>query len=201
MKLRFLIALTSSLAGAVPLAAQAGGCLVRSGQVGPVRVGMTIAKVRLALRGTSFRRIEDADHMTVLQVVRNGVRIMDLYPNDEGNYTEHATLDLIHLYDPACATAEGVHPGLPLTEVEQRFGKLLRLERTEVDSREYAEFEKQPNWMDVQAGFGEAGRYARGKRCAYQYAPDSKVESLWVTLPHKMTRFFLNDSECDEPKR
>jgi hypothetical protein len=162
---------------------------------------MTIAKARLALPGTSFQRIEDADHMTVLKVFRNGVHIMDIYPNDEGNFTERATIDLIHVYDPACATAEGVHPGLPLAEVEKRFGKLLRLERIEIDSREYAEFEKQPNYMDVQAGFGDAGRYAQGKRCAYQYAAGAKVESLWVTYPHKQTRFFRDDSECNEPKK
>ncbi len=199
MKLKPAIVL-EYLLGVACLAAQTSSCLVRSGQVGPLRVGMTIAKARQALRGTRFERILDADHMTVLKVFRNGMRTMDIYPNDEGNFTERATIDLIHVYDPACATAGGVHPGSPLSEVEKRFGKLLRLERTEVDSREYAEFEKQPNWMDVQVGFGDAGRYARGKRCAYQYAPQAKVESLWITLPHKQIRFFRDDSECDEPK-
>ncbi len=189
------------LLGAACLAAQTSSCLVQSGQVGAVRVGMTVAKARLALPGTKIQRILDADQMTVLKVSRNGVPMMDLYPNDEGNFTERATIDLIRVWDPACATAEGVHPGSPLADVEKRFGKLLRLERIEIESREYAEFEKQPNWVDIQGGSGKAGRYAKGKRCAYQYAPDAKVECLWVMLPRTNTRYFRDDSECNEPAR
>jgi hypothetical protein len=187
------------LAGAACLTAQNSGCLIQSKQAGPVRVGMTIDSARKALSEATLKLSKDADHMTILTVARGGERTMDLYPDADEPRTERAAIIVIRVYDPQCATADGVHPGAPLAEVEKRYGKLIRLERTEVESREYAEFEKLPSWLDVQAGHGEAGLYAKGKRCAYRYAPGAKVESLWVSHPRTSTRFFLNDSECDVP--
>lgn len=57
---------------------------------------------------------------------------------------------------------------MALADVEKRYGKLLRLERTKIESREYAGFEKLPNWMFLQTGHGEAGFYPKGKRCAHE---------------------------------
>jgi hypothetical protein len=106
---------------------------------------------------------------------------------------------VIRVYDVHCSTAEGIHPGALLAEVEKHYGKLLRLEQTETESREYAEFERLPNWMNLQAGNGEAGVYTKGSRCAYRYDPSAKVQSLWVAGPRKSNRFFENDSSCADP--
>ena len=199
--LRSSTLLANLLAGATCLAAQNSDCLIQSRQAGPVRVGMTIDQARHVLRGATLELAEDADHMTILTVSRAGHRLLDLYPDADEPRTERASVIVIRVYDPNCATGEGVHPGAPLAEVEKRYGKLLRLERTEAESREYAEFEKLPSWLDVQAGYGGAGLYADGKRCAYRYAPEAKIESLWVSKPRTSTRFFLNDAECDVPAR
>ncbi len=157
---------------------------------------MTLNQATQVLHGATFQPAEDADHMPILTVMRDGTRVMDLFTDVDEPRKDRAKIELIRVYDSKCVTAEGVHPGMPLAEVEKRYGKLLRLERTDVDSREYAEFEKLPNWIDLQAGNGEAGVYPKNMRCASAYVPTAKVESLWVSHPRTNTRFFLNDSEC-----
>lgn len=56
---------------------------------------------------------------------------------------------------------------------------------TESESREYAQFARQPSWLDVQVGNGEAGVYAKDKRCTERYVPAARIGSLWVSHPIK----------------
>ena len=51
----------------------------------------------------------------------------------------------------------------------------------------------------LRTGYGDAGIYGKGKRCAYRYMPAAKVDSLWVSQPRTANRFFLYDAECDAP--
>lgn len=187
------------LAGMAAWSARGATCLIAAKQVGAVRMGMTIAQARNALPGTTFQPTEDADHMAISRVFRGETRLMDLYVDIDEPRRDRAKIELIRVYDTACATAEGVHPGTLLADVEKQYGKLLRIARTEVESREYAQFEKAPSWIDIECGKGQAGVYAKGKRCASAYAPAAKVRSLWISHPRTSTRFFANDSECAVP--
>lgn len=184
------------LAASAISAAHGAPCLIQSKQVGGVRAGMTVTQARSALPGAVFKTGEDGDHMPIHTVWRATTRLMDLYVDVDEPRPDRARIELIRVYDPACATAQGVHPGMPLGDVEKHYGKLLRLERTEVEAREYAEFENAPSWMDIQCGNGKAGIYPSGKRCASTFAPAAKVESLWISHPRTSTRFFATDAEC-----
>ena len=180
--------------------AERGGCLIQSKQAGGVRAGMTVAQARLVLRGNVLKRAEDGDHLPILEVLRGEVRIMDLYWDIDEPRTERALIELIRVYDPACATADGVHAGMPLAEVEKHYGKFLRIERTETEGREYAEFAQVPSWIGIQVGDGDTGMYAKGNRCAYQYRSAAKVESLWVSHPRGAAKSALRDS-CEVPMK
>ena len=74
------------------------------------------------------------------------------------------------MFDGACVTRDGVHPGMALGEVEQRYGRLKRLRVTDTEMREYAEFVKQAPWLEIQVGNGQVGNYA----------PAAHIASLWV---------------------
>lgn len=179
------------------MAADSPSCLIQSKQVGSLRVGMTVRVARQVLRGVVFELAEDADHMTMQTVTRGGAKIMDLYLDADETNLEKARIALIRVYDPQCATVKGIHPGSLLLEIEKQYGQLIRLERTEVESREYAEFEKVPSWLSIQSGNGEAGVYLKKKRCAESFVTNAKANSLWVSGERTSTRFFLNDAECN----
>jgi hypothetical protein len=163
--------------------AQSDNCVIGSSIVGPVRIGMTVMQARQALRSTTIAPAEDSDRIAILVVTRDGKRIMDLYPDNDNPAKEQAVIELIRVYDPACSTADGVHAGMLLSEVQQRYGRVTRLVAPESEPREYAEFERLPNWIEVQPGQGDTGIYPKGKRCATQFKPTARVTSLWVSKP------------------
>ena len=139
------LASMSLLLAVTACSANAATCLISAKQVGAVRMGMTIAQARTAMPAANFSAIQDADHMDMFRVSSAGNRIMDLYVDIDEPRRDRAKIELIRVFDSSCATAESVHPGTPLAAVEKQYGKLLRLERTETESREYAEFEKAPS--------------------------------------------------------
>jgi hypothetical protein len=177
--------------------AQARPCLIQENAVGAVRNGMTIRQVRAALPGAVFNLGEDTDQLAIYIVSRGGVPILDIYPNQDEKINDSNKAELLRVYDPNCATADGVHPGMLLSEVEQKYGKLKRLVLSEAEPWETAEFEKQPAWLEIQTGKGEAGVYPKGKRCAPRYAANAKAESLWVS--HAMTNPLPDAGMCDTP--
>ncbi|HYW45417.1 MAG TPA: hypothetical protein VE959_21320 [Bryobacteraceae bacterium] len=59
-------------------------------------------------------------------------------------------------------------------------------------------FEKQPSWLDIQVGNGEAGIYPPGKRCTTSYVPSAAVVSLWVSHP-VANKLPEDEATCDAP--
>jgi len=163
--------------------AQAPGCLIQQDSVGSIHNGMTVAQARVALKGAVLKASEDADKLPILTVIRDGLHTMDLYVDVEQGMKERSKIELIRVYDGACATREGVHPGMPLTDVSKHYGRLKRLRVTDTEMREYAEFERQPGWIEVQVGNGQAGVYPQGKRCTPTASSSAHVASLWVSHP------------------
>lgn len=159
----------------------AQGCLIDSQGVAGVRLGMTAAQARRALKGAELRASQDGDGLPLLQVLRDRLHTMDLYVD------EHSKIDLIRVYDGACATRDGVHPGMALGEVAKRYGHLRRLAVTEIESREFADFEKGPPWLGIQVGNGQVGVYPAGKRCTTNVSSSAHIASLWVAAGHNFS--------------
>ena len=135
-------------------------CLLAPNQAGAVRMGdrgMMVAQARQALSGCTFKKSEDAEHLPILMVMRNGERVMDLYWNVDDPNVERSKVELARVYDAGCAAADGLHPGMPLGDVEKLYGKMAR-------NGDKVEFARLPKWIEVQAG-------------------KEKVESLWISHP------------------
>jgi hypothetical protein len=175
--------------------AQTAACVVRENAAGPIKAGMTIKAARLALPGTVFKQTDEVGGGSVafFAVSRASKRIMDLYPDQEDGIKETSKIELIRVYDPECSTAEGVHPGLPLIAVEGKYGNLKKLILEQSEKREYAQFDKLPSWLEIQAGGGDAGIYRAGEFCTTQYKAAAIVESLWVS--HSAKNKLLDDDQ------
>jgi len=178
--------------------AQNGGCLIQQDSVGPVHNGMTVAQVRQTLHGSILKPSEDADRLPILTVTRDGLHTMDLYVDAEEGMKERSKIELIRVFDGGCATRDGVHPGMPLAEVAKHYGRLKRLRVTDTESREYAEFERTPEWLEIQAGNGQGGVYPPGKRCTPTASPSAHIASLWVSHPVK-NKIPEDASTCNVP--
>lgn len=178
--------------------AQNRTCLIQPESVGPIHSGMTVGQVRQALRGATLRPSVDAAGFPVLLIIRDGLHTMDVYP--AGELKESSKIGAIRVFDAGCATADGIHPGMRLSEVGQRFGRLKRLRVTDTESREYAEFERLPPWLRIQVGNGQAGIYPPGKRCTTSYVAVAHIASLWVSEEGNNSPR-ENEASCDIPRQ
>ena len=189
------------LAVAPALWAQTPACVIKANTVGPLKAGMTIRAARLALPGSVWKQQDDPGGSTsYFAVARGGKHIIDIYPNQEDGIKETSKIELMRVFDPGCSTEEGVHPGIPLLAVEGKYGNLKKMILVPSEKREYAQFEKQPNWLDIQAGSGEAAIYNSNELCSHGYKPSANVESLWVSHPQEHN--ILEDEQfCKVPDK
>jgi hypothetical protein len=179
--------------------AQNRACVIEPDAVGPVHGGMTIAQARQALRGAVLKPSEDAENLPMLSVIQDGLHTMDLYYDIDDPAKERAKIELIRVYDGRCSTRDGVHPGMPLADIGRRYGRLKRLILTDVESREYAQFDNLPNWLEIQVGNGQAGIYPPGKRCTTNYNASAHIASLWVS--HPITNKLPDDNSVCNARR
>ncbi len=175
--------------------AQKAACLIQPGSVGPIHDGMTVMQVRQVLRGATLKPSEDADRLPTMIIIRGGLHTMDLYTDNE-----RSKVGLIRVFDESCATGDGVHPGMSLTEVGAKFGRLRRLRVIDAEAREFADFDRLPDWLEVQVGNGRTGNYPPGKRCTTSYAPGARIGSLWVSHAG-VKRVPYDEFNCDVPRR
>jgi hypothetical protein len=157
-------------------------CVVVDSAVGPVRLGMSLGEARNAFPAAAFERTSDGDGLALVAVKLSGADLMILHANQDD---AEAPIDwskrvaVIETFSPSCHTTDGIHPGSPIVDVEPILGKTRRIFRSEIESREYIEFERQPEWLIVRLDY--TGIFPDGSRETTLFAPGAKVFSLSVT--------------------
>jgi hypothetical protein len=159
--------------------------LITEKSIGPVRLGMTVARVRKLLPGYKLSRTSDGEGLALIAVERRGKTLMTLYAGESDpnrRINARAVIEHIEAIDASYRTLAGVHPGMSLRQVEKRYGKLKEITLSEIESREYASFEKQPAGVHlrVMSDSGTAGTYAEGGNSAKQHASNAYVFSISI---------------------
>jgi cyclophilin family peptidyl-prolyl cis-trans isomerase len=86
---------------------------------------------------------------------------------------------VIEAFDPAFHTAEGVHAGSPVTVVEGVYGPTVRIERSEIESREFIRFERQPKSLMFRLDY--SGEFDEGARVTTRFRPGATIWSIAIT--------------------
>jgi hypothetical protein len=157
--------------------------LITTRSIGPVRLGMSVAQVRRALPGYRLSRTSDGEGVALIAVERRGIPLMILYagePDPNRRINERAIIEYITATHTSYHTSAGVHPGMSLREVEKRYGKVKEIMVSEIESREYATFDKQPAGIQlrVMSDVGMVGDYAEGENRTKRYEPNAYVLSI-----------------------
>jgi hypothetical protein len=159
--------------------------LITEKSIGPVRLGMTVARVRKALPGCKLSRTSDGEGLALIAVERRGKTLLTLYAGESDpnrRINERAVIEHIEAIDSSYRTSAGIRPRMSLRDVEKRYGRLKEITLSEIESREYASFEKQPAGIHlrVMSDSGTAGNYPEGGNSTKQYAPNAYVFSISI---------------------
>jgi hypothetical protein len=136
--------------------ATVASCVIGADAVGPVRLGaalVTVTRADTALM--SLHALED---------------------DADAPIDWSRAIVFIETFSPACRTAEGIGPGSLVVDVERTFGPTRRIVLSEIESREFIEFERQPAGMILRLDY--SGDFAAGARETVRFAPGAKLLSI-----------------------
>lgn len=157
-------------------------CLITGSAIGPLQLGLSLEQARRRLPQATFTRASDGEGVALVEVAVEGASLAMLYAGEEDpdkpvDMTRQ--IDFLESFNPACATAEGIHPGSTLEAAEAAYGTVVSISRSEIESREFLQFTHPP--AGVQFRLDYTGDFAEGENETNRHAPGAKIFSISVS--------------------
>jgi hypothetical protein len=170
--------------------ANAQANLITANSAGKVKLGMTVAEVRKAVAPMKLSRTSDGEGVALIAVKKGKTAVMTIYAGEEDRNSAidgTARVEQIWVWNKAYKTAAGVHPGMPVSQTEKMFGPVKEIIRSEIESREFAEFADQPSGIIFRLNTGD-GDFPEGSATTAKYRRTARIFSINVVgedLPRK----------------
>ena len=169
-------------ADTVPGRAAGTACVVGDSGIGPLRLGMTLEAARNAFQGATFARATDGEGVALVQVTHGSDTLMTLHAGEDDaeapiDWTK--AIQVMETFNGACHTPEGIHPGSLVLDVEKTLGKTTRVMRSEIEQREYIDFERMPPHLVFRIDY--TGIFPEGSRESKEFDPKARIFSIAVT--------------------
>ncbi len=99
---------------------------------------------------------------------------------DKWKINENAKTDYIQVYDNTFRTAAGVKPGMLISEVKKKYGKLKEITVSEIEQQEYATVARGPRGLSFRVtGNGTyAGIYLKGRKTTARYRKNATIDHI-----------------------
>ncbi|MCB1025616.1 MAG: hypothetical protein KDB79_14560 [Acidobacteria bacterium] len=157
--------------------------LITPDSIGKVKIGMTVAQVRTAVRPMTLGRTTDGEGAALIDVRTGDDILMTIYAGEEdpdAAIDDKAIVEFIETRNTNFLTAEGIRPRMKLRELEKKYGEIKEIITSEIEAREYADFMNQPKGIQfrVENRNAMAGVYKDGQMMTSKYDPAAYVSSI-----------------------
>ena len=158
--------------------------VISASGIGPILLAMTLDEARGAVRTAAFQRASDGDGAALVEVALAPDATMMLWAGEDD---ADAAVDWskrivnIETFSAAFHTSAGIHPGSLVTDVERAYGRTRTITLSEIESRQYIEFEAQPAWLTFRLDY--TGIFQGGGRTTTAYSPGAKIHSIAIASP------------------
>jgi hypothetical protein len=157
-------------------------CLISATKVGPIQLGVTLDEAKKSFPTTTFDRTSDGDGVALVSVKVGREELMTLYADEEDseapiNWSRKITN--IETFSALCHMANGIHPESKITEVEKILGKTRKIQKSEIESREYIEFTNQPKSISFRLDY--TGIFEGGAMTTKKFNPEAKIFSILIS--------------------
>ena len=178
MKL-IILTISITLLASVNLMGQQNFNITSQG-AGGIKLGMTVDQARKALRGCQFKRDSDGEGVALISVTCRKKRLMTLYA-DEANSDDpinyRSRIEFIEVWDRRFKTADGIHVGMLVSDIEKKLGKVKEIAFAEIESREFVTFTKRPSNIHFRI-YG--GIFPPRKESTTKYEKGTKLFSIQI---------------------
>lgn len=160
---------------------KAADCLISADGIGGIRLGMTIDEARRAVAGAEFKRASDGDGAALVAVVLGADASVSISADEDDPDAPidwSKTIRVIETFSPSCHTGDDVRPGMLVLEVEKVFGPVKQIMKSEIESREYITFERQPENLIMR--LDDTGEFPQGSRVTQRFSAGAKLLSIAV---------------------
>jgi len=156
--------------------------LITASAMGQVRLTMTLNEVRRALPDASFRRTSDGDGAALVEIAFGQGTSLSVWADEDDPATPidwSKRIVTIETFSAAFHTREGIHPGSLVTEVASLLGPVREIVKSEIESREYITFARQPRALTFRLDY--TGIFSPGLRHTTAFAPGAKIWSIAIS--------------------
>jgi hypothetical protein len=156
--------------------------VISASRIGAVRLGMTVDGLRPAFPADGIKRTTDGDGAALVEVWVTPTESVIVWAGEDD---PKAPIDwskkvlTIEAFRPSFHTAESVHPGSLVADAEKVYGKTTQIVKSEIESREYITFEKQPPYLTFRLDY--TGVFPAGARTTTSFAPGAKIFSIAIS--------------------
>jgi len=156
-------------------------CTITENGIGPITLGMTLLEARRAFPGATFSRGEDGDGVALIDVSVKKSAVLTLFAGEQDKNSPinwSKKIAFIRTSSPSCSTRLGVRPGSLVAEAEKRYGRVFKIVKSEIESREFARFKNQPKGLIFQLDY--SGVFKDGQYETVSYRPEAKILSIAI---------------------
>jgi hypothetical protein len=157
-------------------------CRIDSTSIAAIRLGMSLGDTRDANAGKRFERTSDGDGAALVAVKIDTTDLMILHAGEDDSQAPidwTKEISFIETFHPSCTTATGVRPGVLVTEAQNVLGPVVRIIESEIESRQYITFERQPAWLTLRLDY--TGIFPAGSRETTTFKPEARILSVSIS--------------------
>jgi len=157
-------------------------CLVTATKVGPVQLGATLGEARKAFPAATFERTSDGDGVALVSIKVGREELMALYADEEDSEAPinwSKKISNIETFNALCHMENGIHPESKILDVEKLLGKTRKIQKSEIESREYIEFANQPKSIAFRLDY--AGIFKGNAMTTNKFSPEAKIFSISIS--------------------
>jgi uncharacterized membrane protein len=156
--------------------------LVSASGMGGIRLDMTLDEARRRLPAARFERVSDGDGAALVEVTLAPAASMIFWADEDD---PNASIDwskrikTIETFSSLFHTVDGVHPGSLVVDVEKVLGETKEIQKSEIESREFIAFQKQPANLTFRLDY--TGIFPAASRTTTKFEPGAKIHSMSVS--------------------
>jgi hypothetical protein len=155
--------------------------LISGAGIGPVRIGLSLDSIAKIAPNLDLNRTSDGEGVALVEIPL-GLDTVIAYTGEED---PSAPVDpsrrviSVETMTPGFRTPQLIHPGSLVRDAESVYGKIVRVEKSEIESREYVTFANQPAGLTFRLEIG-SGVFESGSATTTKLAPRARIFSISV---------------------